>query len=100
MELNISQLPNATFVGPLNKSDPDVPARENPGVWKDSLTNVRVGVMKVNVPTPEIAIVAEESSIKNPPLNDIRLAVSATSVIVKAALVKEVPPTEPDPVPV
>lgn len=53
--VSISQVANAALVGPLNKSRPDDPARENP--------------------TP-------------------RLAVSATSVMVNAALAKGVPPAD------
>ena len=44
-------------------------------------------------------IVAEVALMKKPPPNEMRAVVSATSVMVKAALAKDVAPIVPEPVP-
>lgn len=91
---------NAPLAGPSSKSKPDDDARENPTDEEKLFTNVRVGVTKLDVPTPAIEIDAVKSFRDNPPVYDPRAWVSAESVIVKRAFEKLIPPIVPVSVPV
>jgi hypothetical protein len=91
----MSQVENAGLPGPSIRSDPEIPALENPSA--PLFTKDRVAVVKLNVPTPAIAIKAELSSIKNPPVKLWRFVVSSNSVMVKEASVNDVEPTDPVP---
>ena len=70
IEVNMAQEENSEFVGPSIRSEPLMPARENPTNSRLLVTKNRVPVVSRKVPTPPIVTEAELSSIENPPVND------------------------------
>ena len=68
IEVVISHVKYAGSPEEYTRSAPPTPAPENPTTSLVLFTKVRVAVVKSNVPTPAIAMEAELSLMKNPPL--------------------------------
>jgi hypothetical protein len=99
MDEIISQVAQAGSPGPVNRSIPSHPARENPTTPATRLTKVRVPEAKLKVPSPSMVIEALLWSIKYAFPKDDRVEVSPNATIVKEAFTNGVPPIEPLPAP-